>query len=300
VAPATSFSLCVASIALFWSGALNPPADPPPNPLDRIWQANFSVSPASSAPLRILDWNIDRGKRFEPLAAALERERPDLCFFQEADLFARRSGGRNVPEELARRLKMNYVFAPEFQELAQGDSGRPSYQGQATLSRLPVRTARILRFRDQSGFWKPRPFLPQWTIMQRRLGGRNALVTELEWNGGLLVVYNAHLESRSWGRLQSLQLDEILADARRYPEKTPVILAGDLNSAYNMDTMIAQFRKAGFTSVFGERRPRTNVLMFSIDWILVRGPIASRDAMVVRGAGASDHFPISAVVAPLS
>ena len=68
--------------------------------------------------------------------------------------------------------------------------------------------------------------------MQRRLGGRVALVTELEFAGRRMVVYNAHLESRSAGPIQAAQLDEMLADLKRYPAGTPAILGGDLNTKY--------------------------------------------------------------------
>ena len=289
------FTVSAFSASLLWSGGI----DHPEGGIGRLWKGDFAHPSGPLAVLRVVDWNIDRGKRFQAVAAALEHEHPDLCLLQETDLFARRSARRNVADDLSRDLSLNYVFAPEFQELAQGAPGEPSYQGQATLSRLPVKRARILRFRAQSGFWKPRRFLPHWPVFQRRLGGRIALVTELDWNGKLLVVYNAHLESRSWGHLQSLQLEEILEDARRYSEKTPVILAGDLNSAYNRGVLIAQFRDAGFHSIFDGRHPRTNMLGFSIDWILLRGPLAARGAEVIRGAGASDHFPVVVTLAPL-
>ena len=49
-------------------------------------------------------------------------------------------------------------------------------------------------------------------MMQRRIGNRITLVTELQFDGKLLVVYNPHLESRSMGRIQMSAADEILAD----------------------------------------------------------------------------------------
>jgi len=266
-----------------------------PENLNRLWKGEF----ASARPLRtirVVDWNIDRGKRLTSVAAELERENPDLCLLQEVDLFAARSGNRNISEELARRLKLNYVFAPEFQELSQGTSERPSYQGQAILTRLPIRSVRVLRFREQSGFWKPRSYLPHWSILQRRLGGRLAMAVELEFAGGMLVVYNAHLESRSFGRIQSLQLDEILADARRYPASTPIVLAGDLNTKYNAAAFAEKLRKTGWRSVFGNRLPRTHLFVCSLDWVLVHGPLEIAQAKVVRGVGASDHFPIFAAL----
>ena len=268
---------------------------------DRIWKGEFAAAAAPRADLRLVDWNIDRGARLDQIAAELASQQPDLCFLQEADLFARRSGTRNVSERLAQRLKLNYVFAPSFQELSQGTSDQPSFQGEAILSRLPIRNVRVLRFQEQSGFWKPRAYLPDWPIMQRRLGGRIALIAELEWAGRMLVVYDTHLESRSFGRIQSLQLDEILKDARRYPEDTPIVLAGDLNSKYNAGAFAAKLREAGWRSAFGDRTPRTHTrIWWCLDWILVRGPLDIEGGKAIRGTGASDHLPVTAEIRPFS
>lgn len=284
--------LGAAVLSLRSAGAASAEAD-----LNRIWRADFAGPPTASSALRVLDWNIDRGKRLAGIEAALGQQQADIYALQEVDMFADRSGDRNIAEVLARRLKLNYVFAPEFQELGQGSAEHPAFQGQAVLTKLPIRAARVIRFHTQSGFWKPRPFLPNWAIFQRRRGGRIALVVELSFRGGTLVVYNTHLESRSFGRIQEQQLDEILADAKgHYTKATPIVLTGDLNSKYNPWTFSARLRRAGWTSAFGSRTPRTHLIIGSLDWLLVHGPLDVRHGKVVRGAGASDHFPIVASV----
>ena len=57
------------------------------------------------------------------------------------------------PEDEAAGL--NYAFAPEFRELGQSIVDGPAYHGQATLTTLPIRSMRILRFLHQTDFWKP-------------------------------------------------------------------------------------------------------------------------------------------------
>ncbi len=52
-------------------------------------------------------------------------------------------------------LEMNYAFAPAFQELSQSTEAGAAYIGQATLTRLPIRSARILPFKHHSGVLKP-------------------------------------------------------------------------------------------------------------------------------------------------
>jgi len=278
---------------------LSASADDTTPALDKILTGDFVESSPRSAPpqsLHIVDWNIDRGTRLDQVTAVLERDQPDLCTFQEVDLSDARSGRINVAEELAKRLKMRYAYASSWQELGQGDREKPALQGQAILTRLPLRNVRVIRFKEQSDFWRPRAYLPNWALFQRRLGGRIALVAEMDFAGRTLVVYDPHLESRSGGRIQDLQMEEILADAKRYPEGTPMIIAGDFNTKYNAKAMRERLNADGWQSAFGSKSPKTHVIMFSLDWIVVRGPLQIGEGKVEHGSQGSDHLPISATV----
>ncbi len=276
----------------FLAGAADSPSL---NPLEVIHAGNYSTTVPGSSNLRILNWNIDRGQHFQGIVRAIRETRPDLCIFQEVDLGARRTHGEDVAEELAKTFGMNYTFAAEFRELGQSTAAGPAYHGQAILSRFPIRASRILRFTHQSGFWKPRPLLiSSVPMLQRRLGGRIALVNELDRNGKPLVVYNLHLESRTTEHGRLLQLEEVLADTERYPADTPIIVAGDLNTLSRSSPVIPRLREAGYSSCFGDRHVRTHVIIGALDWIFVRGPISCEGAEVRRDFHASDHFPISA------
>jgi len=276
--------------------ALAGAADSPPvDPLEIIHAGSYSTNVPPGPRSRILNWNIDRGRHFKGIVRAMRETHPDLCIFQEVDLGARRTHAEDVAQELGKTFGMNYTFAPEFQELGQSTAEGPAYHGQAILTRLPIRSSRILRFSHQSGFWRPRPWLiSSIPMLQRRVGGRIALVNELDRNGNLLVVYNLHLESRTTEHGRLLQLNEVLADAQKYPAGTPVIVAGDLNTMQRHSPLIPRMREAGYSSCFGERRIRTHIIIGALDWIFVRGPITCEGAEVHRDFHASDHFPISA------
>jgi endonuclease/exonuclease/phosphatase family metal-dependent hydrolase len=263
--------------------------------LDKIVTGDFTESSSVPKSIHIVDWNIDRGTRLQQVGDVLEKDQADLCLLQEVDLSDRRSGNLNVAEQLARKLKMRYAYASAWQELSQGDREHPSFQGQAILTRLPMKGVRVIRFKAQSNFWKPHGYLPNWALFQRRLGGRIAIVAELEFEGRTLVVYNAHLESRSTA-VEKLQMQEMLEDAERYPPDTPIILAGDFNTKYNGAEMSAKLRSEGWQSAFGDRRPKTHVIMFSLDWIVVRGPLRVEQGKVEHGSKGSDHLPVSAVI----
>jgi endonuclease/exonuclease/phosphatase family metal-dependent hydrolase len=264
--------------------------------MNEIRRGGFAPQAPAPKELKVLDWNIDRGTQLEKVAAGIASQQPDLAILQEVDLNARRSGTQDIARELAKRLNLNYVFAPEFQELGQKSSGEPAYHGQAILTSLPIRSTRMMRFQSQSDFWKPRAYLPQWGLFQRRLGGRVALIAELDYRGHVLVVYDLHLESRSAGDIQHEQLKEVLADADHYPKDTPIVIAGDLNTKYrhSQETIVQELTKRGYEDAFAGRNERTHFLVGSLDYIFVRGAIHVSDAKVHRDMPGSDHFPISA------
>jgi endonuclease/exonuclease/phosphatase family metal-dependent hydrolase len=249
--------------------------------------------------IRVVDWNIDRGLRLPEIADFLATQKADLLILQEVDLNARRTNYLNVAEELACRLGMNYVFGREFEELTQGSRTSPAWHGQAVLSRWRLKNPRLIRFRVQSGFWRPRWFLPRVAPFQERLGGRVALVTEVDVMGRSFVVYDLHLESRGNDDLRIAQLKEVLNDAAAAASRTTTILAGDLNFDVSQSPAAALLRRAGFRSVFGQSRvytrPAHNILSNprSIDWALVSGLVKASEPKVHSTVTASDHYPIS-------
>jgi endonuclease/exonuclease/phosphatase family metal-dependent hydrolase len=256
---------------------------------------DFAPVERSDHSMRMMTWNIDHGSRLNTIARELEKNPADLCLFQEVDWDAARSSQKDIGAELAKRLHLNLAYGIEFEELSQ-EHGLPAYIGQATLTRLPIRRTRVLRFKKQSTFWMPHAWLPSsLPLMQRRLGGRIALVTDLEFSGTLLVVYNPHLESRSAGPIQMAQLDEILADLAWYPPGTPAIIGGDLNTKYFPSIYLHKLERLGFKSATGERIRRTHAIMMALDWIFARGVNVSAGAVRQDFKG-SDHYPVYAQI----
>jgi endonuclease/exonuclease/phosphatase family metal-dependent hydrolase len=271
-----------------------------PDSLSKIYQGKVSSATKGVGSLKLLSWNIERGLQRAGIGAAIEREKPDICILQEVDLDARRTGHRNVAEELARMFQLNYVFGVEFQELGQGSQGAPAYHGQAVLSALPIRSSYILRFVNQSNFWQPRWYLPNWGAFQRRLGGRMALLVEIEAGGAAFVVYNIHLESREYENLRLSQMEEVLADIKRNRPGIPLILAGDFNTKSHDSPVVRRIGQAGFRNALREGTPATNLKGASLDWIFVRGPIRFENGKVHQEIVASDHYPLSVSIHSLS
>ena len=117
----------------------------------------------------------------------LSRARADIILLQEADLNARRTHHLNVAREISQKLKLNYVFGREFQELTQGTRASPAFHGQATLSPWPLSNPRVIRFQKQSNFWRPHWFIPEIDPFQERLGGRLALVSDASIAGKTII-----------------------------------------------------------------------------------------------------------------
>jgi len=249
--------------------------------------------------IRVVDWNIDRGLRLPAIIDFLKDMNADVLILQEVDINARRTHRLNIAEEIARKLQMNYAFGREFEELTQGSRASPAYHGQATLSRWPISNPRMIRFRKQSNFWRPRWFLPRVEPFQERLGGRIALVTEINVAGSTLITYNLHLESRGNDELRLSQLDEVLSDAARYEPHYFVVMAGDLNLNVSKNAAAESLARAGFrNAVEAAPTPTTpSRRLFeagrSIDWACVRGPIQTDSGQVHSLIQASDHYPIS-------
>jgi endonuclease/exonuclease/phosphatase family metal-dependent hydrolase len=265
-----------------------------------ICLGNFAPPRWASWPpdtIRVVDWNIDRGLRLQEIIEFLDAQRADVLILQEVDLNARRTRYRNIAEEIARQLRMNYVFGCEFQELAQGRPDSPAFHGQATLSSWPLQAPRIIRFRHQSNFWKPKWFLPRTEPFQQRLGGRIALVTEVKLRAHRIVTYNVHLESRGDDQLKLLQLSETLDDARQCLRSQPVVLAGDLNLDLSRSSAV-ELGRAGFHSAIALPSPHTTTArgLFRrgriIDWAYLGGPIQSKSSRVFSDVNASDHYPL--------
>jgi|SRR5579862_1965400 len=267
-----------------------------------VLTGNFAVRRLEFWPIsaiRVINWNIERGLRLPEIIDFLDAQNADLLILQEVDLNARRTGRLNIAEEIARRIGMNYVFGCEFEELTQGSRTSPAYHGQATLSRWRLANPRVIRFRRQSDFWRPRWFLPRTDLFQERNGGRIALVTELEGAGRGLTIYNLHLESRGNNDLRLAQLDEVVSDATRYPADSSALVAGDLNFDASCAFRGGATQPPGFQSVLGMPSPNTTSArgLFqhprSIDWAFVSGTAEATLAQVHTNINASDHYPIS-------
>lgn len=185
-----------------------------------------SAAPAAAPEqLGILVFNMERGVHLREIGDFLEtcpEVRPfDIILANELDDGCVRSGGKDTARELADRLGMDHVFGLEFIELV--NSADPKgFHGNAIFSRFPIRRAQIVRLPEQYNWYFDR---------QKRIGGRLAILAELDVGGSRVGVGTIHLENRTDGPGRQAQLDAVLRAADAFfPAGMPVALGGDLNT----------------------------------------------------------------------
>ena len=174
--------------------------------------------------LGMLVFNMERGVHLAELGDFLEscpQLKPfDVILANELDDGCVRSGGKNTAMELAKRLGMNVAFGLEFIELS-SEKDPKGFHGNAIFSRWPIRRARILRLPEQYNWYFDR---------QTRIGGRLAILAELDVGGISVGVAAIHLENRTDGPGRQAQLETVLRAAEEMFPGMPVILGGDLNT----------------------------------------------------------------------
>ena len=179
--------------------------------------------------MRIVTWNIEKGKRWRLLEQCLSHtaiRTADILCLNEVDDGMARSGNLRIGYEIGERLGMEVVFGPTFKELTKGygdevlspGENTTAIQGNAILSRLPVL--------DSENLLLPSCF-DHMKRVERREGNRHALIARLDCGSGRTVtIANVHLEVFGTARCRSVQMKFLL---NRVPSG-PVIITGDFNT----------------------------------------------------------------------
>lgn len=268
--------------------------------------------------LRIVAWNMERGRHWRDAVHFLA-EHPafknlDILLLSEMDLGMARSANQHTTREVARALGMNYAYFVEFIELSRGKpdeikdiaaENQTGYHGNAILARFPLANLRGLRF----------PGIERWYgSNEHRLGGRNALLADIEWHGNTITLISTHLESKiNDGPMREQQIQFILDELAAQPPDRPVILGGDLNTAPNTPP-IQRLRAGGFDVDAANDLPQGTLQITRngkvitggphIDYLALRGMkilpgpwspavVPARYPLHENGRALSDHAPVT-------
>jgi endonuclease/exonuclease/phosphatase family metal-dependent hydrolase len=179
--------------------------------------------------IRIVTWNIEKGKRWKLLEQCLSHESirtADILCLNEVDEGMARSGNLRIGHEIAQRLGMHVIFGQCFKEFTKGygdellvpGENTTAIQGNATLTRLPIL--------DTKNLLLPACF-DHSKRAERRAGNRHALIARLDCGPrGIITVANTHLEVFGTARCRGIQMKFLLD---RLPEE-PAIVTGDFNT----------------------------------------------------------------------
>jgi len=268
--------------------------------LDHVDTGSFArISRAMVSDLTVTSWNVAYGRRYARVADSMEfLLRSDVFLLQEVDRLTNRTrdkkGLRDLPRLFAERLRMNYAYGLEFQELKQDGPGRVAFTGQQTLSAFPLSRPETVRFRKQLADWS-RGWLGFW---QKRRGGRMFLYCQAHINGNALHLYNTHLESHASDKEKLVQVAELLEHVSvTASHGEPVIIAGDLNTKGSEHSpVVKRLLAAGFEDAVLERLPGKNPTNRNgdrrLDWLFSKN-LEPTGARLAPGLLGSDHRAVS-------
>ncbi len=188
----------------------------------------------SGQPARIAFWNAERLKYFEPSVGLLGGLGADVLMLCEVDVGMARTENRHTIAALADALDAGYVFGAEFVELGLGDlreqawhagqSNSAGLHGGGFVARVALHRPALARL-EISGRWFDGAF------HERRVGGRIAMLAELEIAGGRVLLASAHYESHTGPGDRLLQTRTMLDAIDAHARGLPVLIGGDFNTS---------------------------------------------------------------------
>ena len=241
--------------------------------------------------IRAMSWNIAAGHgNLARIAEVIRSWNPDIVGLQEVDVhWSDRSAFVDQADSLARSLGMNVRFAPIY-SIRDTVSGKPPKEfGVVLLSRYPIASFTnhsITRLSTQQPNAKPSP-------------APGFLEAEIQAPGGLIAVYDTHLDYRADPSVRATQAKEMVEIMNR--TATRKLLFGDLNASRGAPELAPlAFLKDGLAACdsCGLSYPAEKPVK-RIDFVL-----ASSDFDIVEirtdTTTASDHRPVVATLRPMS
>jgi len=255
--------------------------------------------------IQVIAYNIERGEFWEDVVKYLKEQKSEvpatIILLSEADRMHSRSGDVFTAEQMAKALKMNLVFVPEFIEYNDKTKDSPADHGNAILSPFPINDISVIRHTDVYSWsrWG-------WLWAQPRKGERVSIgATLILPNGTELRVYTVHFESHALSQQRIIQMKEVLEEASKY--EIPVVIGGDFNE-FRSGKIFKLIPKYGFENSFqNNSQPTGNCRIIDeqikckgkIDWIVHKGLTLMESAVDYpinsQGRVISDHAPVRAI-----
>ncbi len=189
-----------------------------------------SISETSKSTIRVLAWNIERGKQFAGQLEAF-RHHPylaecDVLLLTETDVGMARSANLDVAQTLASELGFHYAFAPCYLSLVKGSGVERDVEGDndvglhgnAILSRYPLHNQRVIPLHNG---------IDKMASKEQRIGRQAALSAEIVVQGRKVSLVCVHLDANSSQQHRADQMQTVLG---ALPDHSQAIVGGDWNT----------------------------------------------------------------------
>jgi endonuclease/exonuclease/phosphatase family metal-dependent hydrolase len=282
--------------------------------------------------VRVGAWNVLRGRRPDALADALASAGVQLGLLSELDDGMARTHNVDTADAIAGALGFASAFGVEFVELglgdetereeAAGETNTRGLHGNAIISASSLADLAVVRLPDVGAGW----FAVDSS--QPRVGGRMAVVATVAIDGVPVHVASTHLENRTTADHRAQQLEVVLRAIDERDADGPAIVGGDFNTiGADIDVLLDRAavralrenepwrftwpvvyeplfevaRAHGFVWTEANVAAPTmdhawaglpDLVPMRLDWLLVRGLVARRPAVVPAG-GLSDHHLVT-------
>lgn len=245
--------------------------------------------------ITVAAWNVERCLFPLDTAKHLGTINPDIVLLSEVDQGMARTGQKHTTRDMADALGMAYLFGVEFHEL---DLGGPTerqfcsddvnalvWHGNTILSSVPFCKTAMIRL-DDHGHW----FIQHAGASdpeQPRLGGRMALLVQVETEQGTICIVSTHLESNPDEGHHDLRMQRLLSAIEDFAPDMPVLIGGDLNTGNHLppnfdwrrEVLFKRAEKVGYAWDFTAPGTTTRPSLITphpsrvmkLDWIAGRG-----------------------------
>ena len=218
---------------------------------------NTIPAPETPKHIRVVAWNIERGLKIDGIIHLLKTNpilnKADILLITEADIGMGRTDNRNIPQELADAVGMNYVFANCFLALEKGDIGEQSHDlsntlslhGLCILSKFPIQayqSVSLPMFKDV------------FNDLEKRLGSRKGLICTIPIGHRTLDFAVTHIELATSATQRSLQVETLL-QALSQSTADGSLIGGDFNTmTYDLRSKKHLFLSLLYKAFFGLHR----------------------------------------------
>ncbi len=165
--------------------------------------------------MKIVSWNIWKGKYFKQIIMDLKKLDADIIGLQEVKVYEENNKNQNIAEMISRKLNYQYIYCKSFTT----DRHTPSFEiGNAILSRYPIISSKchiLSTLKEYKGSAETEP--------------RTAVEIKIKFSTKELTVFNTHLGYSSDLSDTLLQKEQIHKLINVLPNKTTVLM-GDFNA----------------------------------------------------------------------